>query len=163
MTSLEATLRKCRERGMRITRQRILILKELLGNRSHPTVDEVYAAVRRTYPNISLATVYNTLNMLVEMGEIREVSNGTGAKRFDPNLHPHDHAVCEVCGRFFDVAQERVKGKAILAMGKPFRVRRYEAVYHGLCWVCSTMAAGDEEGLSQRDVLEKSPAESSRV
>lgn len=125
---------------MRITPQRIMILRELLGNRNHPTAEEIYRAVCRIYPNISLATVYNTLNMLVELGEIREVAGFDGHKRFDPNLHPHDHAICEVCGRMFDVAQGQFQQPQILAMGKRFSIQTHETLYRGRCWICSTMA-----------------------
>ncbi|NLI98898.1 transcriptional repressor [bacterium] len=139
MTSIEAAIRKCREQGMRITPQRILILRELLGNRSHPTVEDIYRAVCREYPNISLATVYNTLNMLVEIGEVRDFSNSNGSRRFDPNLYPHDHAICEACGRLFDVAQHDPEKESILAMGKSFKVIRKQTLYYGRCWICSTM------------------------
>lgn len=145
MTSLEATVRKCREHRMRITPQRILILRYLLDNRSHPTAEDIYRAVCRTYPNISLATVYNTLNMLVELGEIRELPGTNASKRFDPNLHSHDHALCEVCGRLFDVAQSHDGKREIQAMGKRFTVRNDETLYRGRCWICSTMANPADE------------------
>ncbi len=145
MTSLDGTIKKCRESGMRITPQRIFILRQLLGNRNHPTAEDIYKEVCRVYPNISLATVYNTLNMLIKLGEIREFTNGNGNKRFDPNLHPHDHAVCEVCGRLFDVAQNDVEDQEILAMGKRFRVSGYETVYRGRCWICSTMTVAEND------------------
>lgn len=160
MTSIEAAIRKCREQGMRITPQRILILRELLGNRSHPTVEDIYKAVCREYPNISLATVYNTLNMLVEIGEIRDFSNSNGSRRFDPNLYPHDHAICEVCGRLFDVAQEDPDKLNILAMGKNFNVKRKQTLYYGRCWICSTMVSVNgkmvaaERITKQKDIVE---------
>lgn len=140
MNSIEDAIRKCRDRGMRITPQRILILRQLLGNRNHPTAEDIYRAVCHTYPNISLATVYNTLNMLIELEEIRELSNNNGNRRFDPNLHPHDHAVCDVCGRVFDVAKGEVDNQEVLAMGKRFAVSDREVFYRGKCWICSTMA-----------------------
>lgn len=146
MTSLEATVRRCRERGMRITSQRMLILRQLLENRNHPTAEDIYRPVCRTYPNISLATVYNTLNMLIELEEIRELPTTSGGKRFDPNLHHHDHALCEVCGRLFDVAQGNTGKNEVLAMGKHFSVSNHETIYRGRCWICSTMGKSHHSG-----------------
>ncbi len=148
MTSVEATIRKCREHGMRITPQRILILRQLLDNRNHPTAEDIYRAVCRTYPNISLATVYNTLNMLIELGEIREFAATNDSKRFDPNLHPHDHALCEVCGRLFDVARNNAGNNEILAMGKRFEISNHETIYSGKCWICSTMTDHVEDSVA---------------
>lgn len=140
MTSLDVTIRKCRDQGMRITPQRIMILRQLLGNRNHPTAEEIYRSVCRIYPNVSLATIYNTLNMLIELGEINELNACNGNRRFDPNLHPHDHAVCVTCGRVFDVARYHSNGTEVLAMGKSFDVDSLETFYRGKCWICSTMS-----------------------
>lgn len=143
MTSLDVTIRKCREKGMRITPQRIMILRQLLGNRNHPTAEDIYRSVCRLYPNVSLATIYNTLNMLIELGEIKELNSCNGNRRFDPNLHPHDHAVCTTCDRVFDVARSHSNGSDILAMGKKFNTESQEVLYRGKCWICSTMSKSD--------------------
>lgn len=121
---------------MRITAQRIEILRHLEGNRTHPTAEEVFRNVKRKHPTISRATVYNTINMLVELGQIRELVNVSGSRRFDPDLSPHDHAVCLKCGGFFDVESNKEKNKSVQVMGKPFEVRFRDTTYHGICQAC---------------------------
>ena len=81
--------------------------------RSHPTVAEVYSAVRRRYPTIGLQTIYNTLWALTERGLVTEVpfSNAT---RFDANVRPHANLVCRVCGDIQDVDFVREQLDAML-------------------------------------------------
>lgn len=89
-----------REAGLRSTPQRLAIVGEVF-NRHHPTVAEVYETVRRQFPTIGLATVYNTLRSLTERGFVRELPFGD-ATRFDVNVEPHANLVCNRCGRIED-------------------------------------------------------------
>jgi len=89
-----------REAGLRSTPQRLAIVNEVF-NRHHPTVGEVYETVRRQFPTIGLATVYNTLRSLTERGFVRELPFGD-ATRFDVNVEPHANLVCNRCGRIED-------------------------------------------------------------
>jgi Fe2+ or Zn2+ uptake regulation protein len=86
--------------GLRSTPQRVAIVRELLS-RSHPTVGEVYAAVRAGFPTLGLATVYNTLHTLAERGLVAELPFSS-AMRFDANVQPHANLVCRTCGRIED-------------------------------------------------------------
>ncbi|MBD3286314.1 transcriptional repressor [candidate division WOR-3 bacterium] len=137
MISVEETVRKCRIYGMRITAQRLEILKYLIGNPIHPTAEEIYRDVKGEQPNISRATVYNTVNMLVRLGEIRELGCTSGCRRFEPDLTPHDHALCVKCGRLFDIESEGEKDTRVMVMGKPFEVKYTDITYHGLCQTCA--------------------------
>jgi Fur family peroxide stress response transcriptional regulator len=89
-----------REAGLRSTPQRLAIVREVFL-RNHPTVGEVYETVRRRFPTIGLATVYNTLRSLTERGYLRELPFGD-ATRFDVNVEPHTNLVCTRCGRIED-------------------------------------------------------------
>jgi Fur family peroxide stress response transcriptional regulator len=91
-------LRQC---GLRSTPQRVAILREVFS-RSHPTVGEVYESVRRRFPTLGLATVYNTLHTLAERGLVAELPFSS-AMRFDANMAPHANLVCRDCGRIEDV------------------------------------------------------------
>ena len=95
-----------RSRGLRVTPQRHAIFRALTDATRHPTAEGVYAAVCTELPMISLRTVYQTLNDLSAMGELSALNLGTGSTRFDPNLEPHHHLVCEVCGRIEDLHHE---------------------------------------------------------
>jgi Fur family peroxide stress response transcriptional regulator len=89
-----------RQVGLRPTPQRLAIVREVFS-RHHPTVAEVYDTVRREFPTIGLATVYNTLHSITERDLVRELPFAN-ATRFDVNLNPHANLVCTRCGSIED-------------------------------------------------------------
>src|SRR5215212_5432241 len=91
-----------RQRGLKMTPQRRIIIEYLQAAKNHPTADEVMVAVNRKFPMTSRATVYNTLKMLKEEGLVNEVFE-EGAVRFDPNTDRHHHFICRQCGMIDDV------------------------------------------------------------
>src|SRR5512138_3189248 len=100
-------LERLRGRGWRMTAQRRVVAEVLDGEHVHLTADEVHARAVVRLPEISRATVYNTLGELVSLGEILEVSTDGRAKRYDPNAHQaHQHLVCSGCGTVRDVRPE---------------------------------------------------------
>jgi len=96
-------------RDYRMTRQRMVILEELKKMNSHPTADEVYEAVRRRMPKISLGTVYRNLEILSGMGLIQKLEIDAAQKRFDGNPERHYHLRCMVCNRVIDVPGDVLK------------------------------------------------------
>ncbi len=119
-----------RDRGLKVTPQRQAVFEALYGDESHPTADVVHDRVREHMPTVSLRTVYQALNDLVELGEVQAVSVGTGAARFDPNVSGHHHFVCRDCERIDDVVASppRLKG---------YTVDAAEIVFRGLCASCT--------------------------
>ena len=93
-----------RERGWRVTPQRRAVVTVLEQGVQHVTAEEVHKAARVIVPETSLATVYNVLTELIEMGAISEVRLDRGAALFDTNVAVHYHHVCDDCGRIADVA-----------------------------------------------------------
>ena len=89
--------------GMRSTRQREHVFSVLLYKRDHPTADEVYARAKTEMPSISLATVYNCLETLVECQLVKQVNFEREPSRFCPNLAEHAHFYDEGTGRVFDI------------------------------------------------------------
>lgn len=89
--------------GLRSTPQREVVFNVLLKKRDHPTADEVYARVRHEMPTISLATVYNCLETLVQCSLVRAVNFERGPTRYCPNLRPHAHFHDEETGATYDV------------------------------------------------------------
>jgi Fur family transcriptional regulator, peroxide stress response regulator len=126
-----------RERGLKITPQRVSVFEALHDNRTHPTAESVYAVVREEMPSISLRTVYQTLNDLASMGEIGQLELGTGSARFDPNLDPHHHLVCDGCGEVVDVYADFTDVRLPRHKLRGFRVSCTEIVFRGLCPECS--------------------------
>jgi len=131
---VEAMVARMRGAGLKITPQRLAILKELAGDTSHPTAQELFDRLQPQLPTMSFATVYNTLASLAEAGLCLSRSLAPGAARFDPNTDPHDHAVCDRCGVVADV--EPVE-RAPRTAPAGFHIRAVERVYRGLCASCA--------------------------
>ena len=89
--------------GLRSTPQREVVYNVLLTKRDHPTADEVFARVKSELPTISLATVYNCLEMLVQCDLVRAVNFERGPTRYCPNLRPHAHFHDEQTGETHDI------------------------------------------------------------
>src|SRR5918912_515397 len=92
-----------RERGLRVTPQRVLIHRALRELHRHVSADEVLAAVAERLPNASLPTVYSTLELLEELGMVRRGGSVAGRILFDSRLDEHAHVVCARCGRVEDI------------------------------------------------------------
>jgi len=89
--------------GLRMTRQRQEVYRYLMGERSHPTANEVFMRIKETLPNISLATVYNCLEALVQHHIIRQVNFDREPSRYCPNLDEHGHFHDETTGTIHDI------------------------------------------------------------
>jgi Fur family peroxide stress response transcriptional regulator len=83
-----------KERGLKATHQRIVIYKELLQNHCHPCADELFERLKADNPSMSLATLYKTLDSLVEVGLVQRVLSREGVSRFDALTSSHVHIIC---------------------------------------------------------------------
>lgn len=121
----------------RHSRQRDEIIRVLCSTKSHPTAEWVYEEVKKTIPNISLATVYRNLAKLAEEKRIIKLGLGTNMEHFDGNPEPHYHIVCCDCGRVHDIESppldELNKWAAERFMGT---VYNHSAVFFGKCNEC---------------------------
>ncbi len=88
---------------LRLTPQRIAILDYLEGNKSHPSAEDIYRAVAKKFPTISVATVYNTLYALEKRGQLLKLTMDPSKARYDPNTFPHHHLMCTHCKMIEDV------------------------------------------------------------
>lgn len=118
--------------GLRNTPQREIVYRSLLDQRDHPTADEVYSRVRPEMPSISLATVYNCLEALVQCNLVRQVNFERGPSRYCPNLRPHAHFHDEQSGATYDIdlpddLMERIR--SILPPGHV--AKAIEVTFHG--------------------------------
>ncbi len=89
--------------SLKYSRQRETIKDFLLSRNDHPTADTVYTNVRKSYPNISLGTVYRNLTLLADIGEISRLCVGDGVDHFDAVTEPHYHFICQQCGSIVDL------------------------------------------------------------
>jgi Fur family peroxide stress response transcriptional regulator len=88
------------------TPQRIAILKYLEGNKEHPSAEDIYDALSKDYPTMSVATVYNVLEFLKRTGRVKEIYVDPEKRRFDPDINIHHHAICVKCKKVFDIFTE---------------------------------------------------------
>ena len=116
--------------GIQPTPQRIAVADFVLKTDTHPTADEVWAAVRQNCPTLSRATVYNTLNLFAEKGLLNLPPIKEGVAVFDPNVAPHHHFIDEETGAVYDVPWEAVSvaGEKTL---EGYEVREYQVVLRG--------------------------------
>jgi Fur family transcriptional regulator, stress-responsive regulator len=126
-----------RANGRKITAQRQCIFRALEGDVTHPSAERVHQRVLREMPNVSLKTVYQTLNDLAELGAISVLDVGTGSARFDPNVeHTHHHLVCRSCGKVRDLAADFPGLTVSSRRAQGFVVDSAEIVFRGRCDEC---------------------------
>ena len=125
-----------RERGLRLTRPRRIILDVVRATDAHPTAAFVYQRVRRRLPRVSLATVYRNLRMLAAEGFLAERADEAGT-RFDGNTGRHDHFTCLTCGRIYDVPAPVQRGaRRRLSARAGFEILDHRTEYYGRCGAC---------------------------
>jgi Fe2+ or Zn2+ uptake regulation protein len=125
-----------RERGMRVTPQRVVLHRALLELDRHVTADELLDAVSERLPNVSLPTIYATLDLLEELGMVRRVQRA-GTTLFDPRTDSHHHLICTSCGSIEDLDSDLDTGALECAAARHgFEHERIEAVVHGRCARC---------------------------
>jgi len=100
---MDDILNKYREKGFRLTPQRLSILEFLEDNTDHPTAEDIFNGIKKTHPTISLATVYNTVQALNDIGELTELTIDSERKHYDPDTSVHHHIVCTTCKKIADV------------------------------------------------------------
>lgn len=123
--------------GQRFTEQRAAVYRFLSQSDSHPTADEVFTSVRDEISDISLATVYKSLETLVGCGLARKLTYGDGSARYDGRTDPHHHARCLSCGVVMDVPGN-IESRTFERLGpiEDFEVEGYRLELVGRCSVC---------------------------
>ena len=99
-------MEKFRGLGMKLTPQRLAILEFLDGNTEHPSADSIFQEVKKKYPMMSFATVYNTIETLKKKGDLLELTIDPERRRYDPETRPHHHLICVECKKIVDVHKE---------------------------------------------------------
>jgi Fur family peroxide stress response transcriptional regulator len=143
---VEKMLAGVKAAGLKLTPQRMAIVRELASDESHPTAQEIFDRLRPGLPTMSFATVYNTLDALSAAGLCAAMSLSPGSGRFDPNMLPHHHAVCDSCGAVRDVPSvgpsrddftDGTAAKAVAQVAPGFELRSVERIFRGICAACT--------------------------
>jgi Fe2+ or Zn2+ uptake regulation protein len=116
--------------GIQPSAQRVVVAQYVLFTDEHPSADTVWARVKAGFPMISRATVYNTLNILVEKGLLRELHLSPDSIVFDPKTEAHHHFIDEGSGRIYDVPWDKVKVCDVEHLDG-FEIRDYQVVMRG--------------------------------
>ena len=130
---------------LKYSKQREAIKAFLMTRYDHPTADVVYTNVRKTFPSISLGTVYRNLTLLSAIGEITRLDLGNNIDHFDANTKPHFHFICQECGSVIDLNMDdnssaAITGAALQLAAKHFdgQVTGVVTYFNGLCKSCET-------------------------
>ena len=126
----QETLQALTEHGIQPSAQRVAVADYVLYTTDHPSADQVWAEVKRTFPMLSRATVYNTLNLFTEKGLLRELVLAEGKVVFDPKLDPHHHFLDEDTGEIVDVPWTALDVRRVHSL-PGFDVREYQVVMRG--------------------------------
>jgi Fe2+ or Zn2+ uptake regulation protein len=127
---MRALIERLRERGIQPSAQRVAVAQYVLATHDHPSADQVLSRVRRGFPMLSRATVYNTLNLFVKKGLLREFVLAEGRVVYDPKTEAHHHFIDQGNGRIYDVPWEALKVSHVESL-KGFEVRDYQVVMRG--------------------------------
>jgi Fur family transcriptional regulator, peroxide stress response regulator len=126
------------ERGSRMTSHRMALARLLAVSEGHPNATQLYEELQKQFPTISLATVYKTLALLKENGEVLEIDLHEDS-RYDGNKpYPHPHMVCTECNRIFDGDDALVFQKLNKEIEEKynFQVSRFQILFYGICEDC---------------------------
>jgi Fe2+ or Zn2+ uptake regulation protein len=119
-----------RGHGVQPSAQRVAVAQFVLHTDQHPSADQVWRAVQRNFPVISRATVYNTLNLFVEKGLLRELFLAEDSVVFDPKLETHHHFIDESTGAIHDVPWDKVQVCNVEALDG-YEITDYQVVMRG--------------------------------
>lgn len=118
--------------GINASAQRVAVAQYVLHTDEHPSADEVWTRVKKRFPLVSRATVYNTLNLFVEKGLLRQLVLTEGRVVFDPKTEAHHHFIDEDSGRIYDVPWSAIEMSDVPRL-EGFEVREYQVVMRGKC------------------------------
>jgi len=129
---------RLRQEGHRITPQRLAVLRVLAASQGHPSVEQIHERVKADFPTTSLATIYKTVTLLRQLGEVLELGFGHDASRYDGQRpYPHPHLICLNCGEILD---PDLAGLAdlpqALAQQTGYRIVNHRLDFFGLCPRC---------------------------
>jgi Fe2+ or Zn2+ uptake regulation protein len=133
-TVLSAALR---ERGQRVTPQRLAIARSIRELDRHATVEQVFGEASKRIPGVSMPTVYATLELLEELDLVRRLATEGGSVVYDPRVEDHHHAVCRACGAIADVDAAVDRADVVAsARAAGFSVDGAQVIVRGLCAGC---------------------------
>lgn len=137
MKHLEPYINRLKNSGYKVTHQRLVVLDYLQRSLEHPSAETIYNDLKESYPTISLATIYNTLEMLTKVGLALELGAPEERKRFDGNLSNHSHFFCTNCGKIEDINVKEIENLVETVKERDNRyIERCRIDFFGVCDEC---------------------------
>ena len=134
---MKETAQILREKGLKVTPQRIAVYNMLINTTEHPNAEMIYKTLEPTNPTMSLATVYKTLDFFKQLGLVQELNVGEGRSRYDADVDWHPHTVCTCCGTVGDLHMDALKNVSRkLAPELDFEVEMEQLILYGKCSKC---------------------------
>lgn len=135
---LNEMLSKLKGRSFRITPQRLAVLRVLAASEGHPTVEQIHERVKADFPTTSLATIYKTVSLLKELGEVLELGFANGSNRYDGSKpFPHPHLICTACNTIIDPDLSSLEDLTKELMEETgFRITTHRLDFFGICPEC---------------------------
>jgi Fur family transcriptional regulator, peroxide stress response regulator len=135
---LEQIIKALKDKGYRLTPQRLAMLKIIAESKRHPNVEQIYEQMEADFPTTSLATIYKTLTLLKEMGQVLELNFVTVGSHYDGNKpYPHPHVICTKCGQILDPESAAVAEiSQEMARQTGYRITHHQLNFFGLCPRC---------------------------
>lgn len=132
------------------TIQRLAVFACLEKTKKHPTADQILTSVRKEFPTVSRATVYNTLEVLTRAGLILQITIEPSVARYDADLNPHAHFRCRLCNKVYDIRMDREFDLDEYVDGH--HVEAVRAYAYGVCSECleKDPSQGNLEGVSKK-------------
>ena len=134
----EELITRLRERDYRLTPQRVELVRLIAASQGHPSVIQLYEQIQQRFPTMSLATVYKTINLLKELGEVLEI-NLRDDSHYDGNKpFPHPHLICLKCQKIMDGELGLHMQNLIeeLERSSGFAIHRHQLDFYGVCSEC---------------------------
>ena len=134
---MKETTQILKEKGLKVTPQRIAIYNMLLHTKEHPNAETIYKTLEPENPTMSLATVYKTLDYFKQCGLVQELNVGASSSRYDAFVACHPHTVCLTCGHVSDLdCEEMTEVHQKCADQIDFEVSYEQLILYGTCSAC---------------------------
>ena len=151
-TRVNTVVSRLRDAGYRITPQRMALIEILCQSDRHPSAGQLHEQLKQRFPTTSLATVYKTLNVLKEIGEVMEIGFAGSDARYDSaHPDPHPHLICVQCRRIEDIDVQQLKPESQvekIAERSGYRILSYRMDVYGLCPRCQQEMAESQAAAS---------------
>lgn len=139
MNDLENLIKLLKESNCKITPQRLAIYNVLNESKDHPNVEAIYKKLEPTYPTISLATIYKSLELFDQLGLIQVINLGENSFRYDGKAFLHPHLICSICHRVEDLNVEYFKDLTQkVELSTNYKVFKQQLSFYGICPECSS-------------------------